>query len=191
MYKKSILAVVVSALVVVGCSQKTEVTEKTSTLAPTNAPYTDPLPVDDTASSPVDTNSFTYTNADEIVNLATQAVKAGNGVLKVNITMPEGYKFNNTAAFRASFNSNHTSVTLPETWAKYEQVMPTMPLEIPVKLSDGVALITGDLMIYWCEAINETLCFVDHRVLSIPVSVSAEAATNEIEAALELIPPVS
>jgi hypothetical protein len=108
----------------------------------------------------------------------------------VNITMPYGYKFNDTASLRATVLSSNASVDVDDAWENYGQVKPKMPLEIPLSLRTGEALVTADLMIYWCEAINETLCFVDHRQVNVPVLVEAGAAGSTMSAEVALIPPV-
>lgn len=125
-----------------------------------------------------------------VVELPQQEVAAGQGALLIDVQMPEGYKLNALAPFTAEITVDGESVAVPDTWASYSEVTPILPLVVPMRLSEGQATVSGELAIYWCEAINEELCFVDRAEITIPVTVVAEGSTSDITAPVVLVPPV-
>ena len=151
---------------------------------------------DDSFSSPADdsvellnTDPFGFNNPDEIIDLPTQTIAAGDGTVLIDVTMPYGYKFNDYAPFHGEFSSDSEAVLLSEDWQVFDGIVPDMPLRIPVNLTAGEATLTADLTIYWCEAINETLCFVDQRVVNIPLVVEDGGEENLANAVVALVPP--
>jgi hypothetical protein len=126
----------------------------------------------------------------EVVNLAPQTLAPGEATLTLNVKLPEGYKFNTLAPFQASFSSSNDTVVVSEDWSTYEQIDPPMPLEVPLTLSAGQGALTADLTIYWCEAVNETLCFVDEQQVVAPLVVAQDAIVHTAAAELTLTPPV-
>ena len=123
------------------------------------------------------------------VDLPAQTVGAGEGTIRVNITMPEGYKFNDLAPFTAIWADNPL-VRVPDEWRELRTKEPVMPLEFPATFSEGQTELSVDLDIYWCEAVNETLCFVKQAELVVPLTVSAASENDTVEMAYGLIPPV-
>ncbi|MBN1963556.1 MAG: hypothetical protein JW910_02845, partial [Anaerolineae bacterium] len=51
---------------------------------------------------------------------------------------------------------------------------PEMPLTVPVVLAPGEAELSVELAVYYCEAVNESLCFVERVRVHAPVTVSAD-----------------
>ena len=45
---------------------------------------------------------------------------------------------------------------------------------LPVTFTTGEASITAEVTLYYCEAVNETLCFIDQSVLRLPLVIGAE-----------------
>lgn len=123
------------------------------------------------------------------VEIPAQTVSAGEGTIRVNITMPEGYKFNDLAPFTAIWAENQL-VSIPDEWRELRTKEPVMPLEFPATFSEGQTDLSVDLAIYWCEAINETLCFVKQVELVVPMTVDAASDNHTVEMAYGLVPPV-
>ncbi len=122
--------------------------------------------------------------------IAAQKLGPGEGRLVLNISMPEGYKFNNLAPFVGEFSSDNSAVSITEVDAKIEEIEPKLPIVIPITLRPGEATMTLNLSIYWCEAVNETLCFVDRREVKVPLTVAADGITTQALADIALVPPV-
>jgi hypothetical protein len=123
------------------------------------------------------------------VELPPQTVAPGEGTLTIRVDMPDGYKLNAQAPLTASLSSDTNAVGINATWASFAEVTPPLPLEVPLTFNPGASALTGELTIYWCEAINETLCFVDDAEIIIPVTVDENATTTDMTAAVELVPP--
>lgn len=123
------------------------------------------------------------------VSIPAQTVGAGDGTIRVNITMPEGYKFNDLAPFTAIWADNPV-VAIPDEWRELRTKEPVMPLEFPATFSEGQTELSVDLDIYWCEAVNETLCFVKQAELVVPLTVDAASDNHTVEMAYGLVPPV-
>jgi DNA-binding beta-propeller fold protein YncE len=124
----------------------------------------------------------------EAVVYDTQVVAPGEGTILVDAQMPIGYKLNALAPFTALWSSDEV-VSLPEDAREYRVVTPELPIEFPVTLTEGETNLSVELTIYWCEAIRETLCFVERSHVILPIEVSADATTSEIALNYTLIPP--
>src|SRR5690606_30168190 len=108
----------------------------------------------------------------------------------LDVTLPEGYKLNPNIPFLAQWSSSGDAVQLAESDRQQSIPAPEMPLTIPVTLSEGSASLTGSLTIYYCEAVNESLCFIDDATIPAPVTVSAGEAESAIRIERAIIPPV-
>lgn len=127
--------------------------------------------------------------AGERLAVDAQTVKAGSGEISLNVTLPEGYKLNGLAPFSAEWSSDGEAVSFAEGDAVQSIIAPELPLVVPVTLAEGEATVTGDLTIYYCEAVNESLCFIDRVTVSIPVTVAEDAATTSLTAERVIVPP--
>ena len=77
----------------------------------------------------------------------------------LDIQLPEGYKLNEVVPFTV-FNPTDDIVAVNDDYLEYREVLPELPIHIPVTFNAGQTQFTTDLTIYWCEAINYTLCFI-------------------------------
>ena len=177
------LALILVALLVAACGEKDEASSSSSdntTDQNTTTGSTDDLVAPDTS---------IFGPEFDVLDIPTQTVAPGAGTLVLNVTMPNGYKLNDSAPFTGVFTSDGTSVAVDEEWVDYQEVTPDLPLEIPVTFSEGEATLTANLTIYWCEGVNYTLCFIDRHELHVPVVVSPDAEAPTASAALALVPP--
>jgi DNA-binding beta-propeller fold protein YncE len=136
-------------------------------------------PTEEPAQSPFGAQTFT---------LDPQTVAPGEGTIQINVVMPEGYEFNTLAPFTVVWPDNAT-VQIPADQREFRQVEPTMPLEFHATFNEGQTEFSVNLTVYWCEAINQTLCFVDRPQLVIPVSVSAASDIHMLTLDHTLVPP--
>ena len=132
---------------------------------------------------------FSQANDSDFVNLEAQTLGPGEGTLLLNVTMPYGYKFNNLAPFTMGIIAMGSSIEIDDKWAQYQEVEPTMPLEIPMMFNEGEAIVMMELTIYWCEAIQQTLCFVERRQMNIPLNIEADLINEVAFVDLSLTPP--
>jgi thiol-disulfide isomerase/thioredoxin len=120
--------------------------------------------------------------------LPLQTVAPGEGTILVDAIMPFGYKLNASAPFTAVWAADSV-VTVAADQQDYRVVTPDLPIEFPVTLTEGQTELTVDLTIYWCEAINETLCFVERSQVIMPISVSSDAVGSVLSLSYQLVPP--
>ena len=104
-----------------------------------------------------------------VVRLAVQRVAPGEQVLRLAVELPEGYKINDIAPFSMVWTSDVDSAVLGE-GAEQTIVEPAFPLELPVSLSEGEAVLTGDLVIYYCEHESVGVCLVEQVRLEVPIN---------------------
>jgi DNA-binding beta-propeller fold protein YncE len=125
---------------------------------------------------------------DAVIALPPQVVGAGEGRIQVKVTMPEGYKLNDQAPFTAIWPED-TVAQIPEDSREIRIIKPDLPVEVPVTLAEGQTELVLNLTVYWCEGVNETLCFVDRAVLSLPLTVVPDGDGHTVTFERELIPP--
>ncbi len=126
---------------------------------------------------------------EEVVTMAPQTVAPGEGTLRVELRMPEGYKLNDLAPFTLIVPEDDV-VQVPPEGRDVRIVLPELPVEVPVTFREGQTELALDVTTYWCEAINETLCFVDRATIVAPVSVSAVGEGHTLTVERVLVPPV-
>ena len=148
-----------------------------------------PIDNDDDATLSVPDVDTTFQGLeDTVIELDPQTVVTGEGELVFNITMPEDYKLNDQAPFTVISPEDNT-VSVAEDLLDYREVLPELPLHIPVTFNEGETVYSTDLTIYWCEAVRETLCFVERVTLTVPVTVSPDGESSELSFSYELVPP--
>lgn len=124
----------------------------------------------------------------EVVILEEQTVSPGSREIVLNIVLPEGYKLNALAPFTARWASSGDSVRIAEGAAVISMPEPELPVRVQVALSEGSAMVTGDLTIYYCEAIQESLCYIDQVHIEAPVVV-AEGGSETVNVERVITPP--
>ncbi|MCD4687555.1 MAG: redoxin domain-containing protein [Anaerolineae bacterium] len=126
---------------------------------------------------------------EDAIALPLQMVAPGEGTILLDVHIPEGYKLNGQAPFTALWPDDAV-VQIPVEARDYRQLSPELPVAIPATFVVGQTELSVNLTIYWCEGVNETLCFVDRSVLVVPLSVVDTADTDTVVFARELVPPV-
>lgn len=125
-------------------------------------------------------------NGNAALVLPEQAVSGGAGEIVIKLTLPEGYKLNDLAESRAEWGSESNAITVEQD----ETVIDNTEVRIPVTLSEGEGRLNGLVTIYFCEAVNESLCFIDEFSVEVPVSVGPDGGfEREIVIERELVPP--
>lgn len=114
---------------------------------------------------------------DESLILPEQRVAPGAGEVVLRFVLPDGYKINDLAPSRAEWSSPHTAITLPEPPAGAITALET---RVPVTFSEGSGTLYGGVSLFYCEAVNETLCFIDDVRVEVPIVVTADAAPGTI-----------
>jgi hypothetical protein len=114
----------------------------------------------------------------DLIDVPEQAIEPGEATLNLQLELPRGFKLNALAPTAVTVRS----ADQPErTFRK-----PQFPLAVPIKLAEGVALISAEFSIYYCESDKETLCFIKEARLKIPVKARPGAGTNKLSATYKL-----
>ncbi len=119
----------------------------------------------------------------QTVTLDAQQVMAGEGLVSLNVALPDGYKINELAPFSMAWQTgNLVTFSDEDQNGGQEQriVAPQFPLELPATFRAGQAPISVDLTIYYCEAEKESLCLIHQARLQVPLTVS-EAGSAILE----------
>jgi thiol-disulfide isomerase/thioredoxin len=117
--------------------------------------------------------------AGEAVALAEQAVEPGDATLTINVELPTGYKLNALAPTVVKITSSGQPL-----FADGEKTLrnPQFPVSVPLKLTEGDATVKADLVIYYCEAKKESLCFFKEVLVSVPVKAKKGAGGRSLKA---------
>lgn len=123
------------------------------------------------------------------VTLPEQTAAAGDGEIVLNVELPAGYKINALAPFSADWVTSGEAVVIAETDQRQRIPDPVLPLRVPARLLPGSDLLHVDLTIYYCEAVNESLCFVEQVSIDAPVTVTANGGQPVIVLTHTVVPP--
>jgi thiol-disulfide isomerase/thioredoxin/sugar lactone lactonase YvrE len=114
----------------------------------------------------------------KVVTLEPQTVAPGEGTVRLEVAIPEGYKVNDLAPFSMEWTSSDEAVAFDAEAANQIVVEPEFPLTFPAEFSEGAAELTGDLVIYYCEEISQSLCLIERVRVQAPVTVDAAGADS-------------
>ena len=106
----------------------------------------------------------------KVVTLDSQTVAAGAGMIRLQVDLPAGYKFNELAPFTATWQGEAEAMITTEEQA-VQVVAPSFPLDVTAVFSPGDSQLQADLVIYYCEAERESLCLIERVRLWQPLSV--------------------
>ena len=124
------------------------------------------------------------------IQLPTQRVAPGDGILSVSVALLEGYKFNNQApAFFQWSSTNETQLIISPEQLSLEA--PEFPLTFYASFSEGTTELTGTFALYYCEAQEESLCFLDEVRFIVPVEIVSSSNQNAIEIVHTIDPTIS
>ena len=125
----------------------------------------------------------------EQIALPAQTVAAGAGEIVLNIMLPEGYKLNPLAPFTAEWTTSGEAVQIADADRVQRLTDPALPVRVPARFSTGDDLLHGELTIYYCEAAQQSLCFIDRVGVDVPVTVTAAGGASVIAIERTITPP--
>jgi thiol-disulfide isomerase/thioredoxin/sugar lactone lactonase YvrE len=123
------------------------------------------------------------------ITLPQQTLAEGEGEIELRINLPDGYKLNDLAPFSSEWVSSSEGIVIAEENLRQSIVEPELPLRVPVTLHAGEDLLHGELTIYYCEAVNESLCFIEQLSIDAPVTIG-EGDSTTIVLEHTIVPPV-
>ena len=125
----------------------------------------------------------------KVIQTEEQTVSPGSGALAIQISAPPSYKFNDLAPFLMEWQSSNGSLGIRPEDAVQQIVDPSFPLNIPIEFSAGESELSGDLIIYYCEAESQSLCLIERLRVQIPVTVSASVSEDKLIFSYEIPEP--
>jgi thiol-disulfide isomerase/thioredoxin len=107
----------------------------------------------------------------KIITVDPQTVAAGEGVIRLQLDLPDGYKLNELAPLSVEW-SGQDGVEVAE--ARYQAIAPKLPVTVPAVFHEGETKLTADLVVRYCKAAAESLCLIERVRLLLPLVVTAE-----------------
>ncbi|NPV67989.1 MAG: redoxin domain-containing protein [Anaerolineae bacterium] len=135
------------------------------------------------------TSSVTPVSGDEVV-LAGQTIAPGNGTLTLRIDLPEDYKINDLATSSVTWWADGTVAVIEAVAATQTITDAARTITTPVVFAVGETTLTAQAMIFYCEAVNETLCFVAQPKIVLPIRVQPESTEHDLTIAYAVQPPL-
>ncbi len=123
--------------------------------------------------------------ARETVTLDSQTVAPGRVEIVVRIALAKGYKINPDAPSQVSFTVTGNAAAAQTGNVPFREPQ----IRLPITLSVGPATLDGVVTTYYCEAINESLCFFDEVPVTGTIAVADGAASREILVERTITPP--
>jgi len=121
----------------------------------------------------------------EIVSLPAAIVAAGQGEIRLNLEIPDGYKLNLDAPSSLSIQANDAFGV-----AAQEVAITEPTLQVPLTFNVGEGVLQAEVSIFYCEAVNQSLCFIDEFTLEAPLnSVADGGETSTITVERTIVPP--
>lgn len=125
------------------------------------------------------------------ITLETQTVAPGTGSVKVNPSLPEGYKLNPLARSQVQWQSQDSTVAIIDAQSgQPSKVEPFVPLETEASFAEGITTLTGSAMFYFCEIHAEPLCMLDEVQFIQPIRVSPTSDLHTLTIEYQLDPLV-
>ncbi|MEW6129564.1 MAG: thioredoxin-like domain-containing protein [Acidobacteriota bacterium] len=116
----------------------------------------------------------------EIIEQPMQTVDVGEANLIIQLELPAGYKLNPQAPSSVAISSSSSAVVEVNGAPEKTFRNPHFPMRVPLKVSDGETLIRVHLVVYYCEAARESLCYFKELRLQIPVKAQKGAGNRVI-----------
>ena len=123
------------------------------------------------------------------LRLPEQTLAPGAGEIALHINLPEGHKLNGLAPFSSEWSTTGEAVLIAQNQQQQRLLAPELPLRVPVTLQPGTDLLRGELTIYYCEAIRDSLCFIERVTLEAPLTVADDASGTSILLQHDIVPP--
>lgn len=117
---------------------------------------------------------------------APQSVRAGSATLTISVELPKGYKLNPLAPSRVIVAAEGQGNILFRGGARTVTIRPPwFPLQIPFQAMNGTGRISTQMLLYYCEAGKESLCYFKEVSLTTPIAIRAgkEVSGQEVRLA--------
>jgi thiol-disulfide isomerase/thioredoxin len=117
----------------------------------------------------------------ETVALERQTLSPGGATLTISLELPSGYKLTSGAPSSVSLSIEGGALTFSGGGLKRTIRHPEFPTRVSLNGIEGEALVKADLVLYYCTAGSETLCYFKEVRLSLPAVVTPKANSRDIQ----------
>jgi len=127
--------------------------------------------------------SGTNSEADEVIQVAPQKVKAGVvGKVLIHLQCPEGYHLNPQAPLHYSISVSGEGVTIAEADHMGHMIAPSLPLAIPFQAAAGTHQATAaiDVTFYYCRKDDTGVCVIQSVRWQVPLHINPDGSTSEV-----------
>ncbi|MFH1086775.1 MAG: thioredoxin-like domain-containing protein [Chloroflexota bacterium] len=124
-------------------------------------------------------------SAGKVVRLPEQRVRAGRGMVWLDVALPTGLKFNSAAPSRIAWPDLPALVRLAGDLREVDLRERAFPLGIQATFQPGRAMLRAELAIYYCES-DESVCLIDLALVELPLTVVAVGAPDELRITLPI-----
>lgn len=124
--------------------------------------------------------------AGETIELPAQSIEPGDATLKLQLELPAGYKLNAQAPSALTIAASPGQAVSLTGGAEQTLINPKFPVSVPIKVSEGQAVLRADFVVYYCEAAKESLCFFKEARVSIPVKVVKGSGNHRLSGTYKL-----
>jgi DNA-binding beta-propeller fold protein YncE len=124
--------------------------------------------------------------AGETIELPAQSIEPGDATLELQLVLPAGYKLNAEAPSALTVAASPGQAVNITGGAERVFSNPRFPVRVPIKVSEGEAVLRADFVVYYCEAVKESLCFFKEARVSIPVKVVKGSGNHRLSGTYKL-----
>ncbi len=142
-----------------------------------------PNPADKASAAPATPPKF----SGRVVKIAKQSIAPGSATITVVVEPPLGYHLTDQAPSYLSWYADNKAVSFPRSFSSYDPGTINFPFDLAVMTSPGQALVTMDVVAYFCEN-KSTVCMFDKFRIEMPVEVVA-GGPKQIKISSELEAP--
>jgi hypothetical protein len=122
----------------------------------------------------------------EMMTLPLQTVAPGEALLTMQLELPESYKLNTLAPSVVSITSSQEPIA--GSGNQRQQILRNLkfPLSVPLQVREGDISLNINFVIYYCQSVQESLCYFKEAHLNVPVRITQGAGNNKIDASYRL-----
>jgi hypothetical protein len=122
----------------------------------------------------------------ETIMLPLQTIEPGEALLTVQLDLPDGYKLNALAPSVISLTSSEERIASFNNQGQQIFRNAKFPLTVPLQMHEGDTSLNISFVVYYCQSVQESLCFFKEVRLNVPVKVNKGTGSNKIVASYSL-----
>jgi DNA-binding beta-propeller fold protein YncE len=116
----------------------------------------------------------------ELIQVPTQTVAPGKGMIKLSLELPKDHKLNEGAPSRLVLTTSSGVIEFGDGQSKLTVQQPQFPLELPINVKVGETRLAAEMTLYYCRSGMEGLCYFKEARIEAPITVKADAANSSV-----------